>query len=325
MSTREQAPMGEATAVSKENVLIQAGTCAVTTLAPYGGKIASILVRGTELLQAPLMPVAARTQTMNFDQADAGGWDECLPSVASCEVTTEDGVAAVPDHGDLWRVPWEVVEAGARSTTMRGRCFSLPLELERAMTLAERAHGWELRLDYTLTNCSDMETPWAWAAHPLFVAEVGDRIVLPDSIKTLRLEGSGGHRLGKGGESVSWPLATLADGSTTDLSSAQGYESGVGDKLFAGPLASHENWAALERPKAGVRIQVSFNAAANPYLGLWICYGGWPQRPGPKQMCVALEPATAPVDALAERGPWTRLLGPWERFQWTMTVAIEAM
>ena len=85
----------------------------------------------------------------------------------------------------------------------------------------------------------------------------------------------------------------------TDLSVAQPPESGIGDKLFAGPLSANENWCALERPKAGVRIKVGFDPAATPYLGLWICYGGWPDRPGPKQTCVAMEPATAPVDSLA--------------------------
>jgi galactose mutarotase-like enzyme len=149
--------------------------------------------------------------------------------------------------------------------------------------------------------------------------------VLPESITTLRLEGSGGGRLGKGGDRVRWPMAAVAGGGATDLSTVQGYGSGIGDKLFAGPLAPGESCAELERPSAGVRIKVSFDAAENPYLGLWICYGGWPERPGAKQMCVALEPATAPVDSLAERGPWSRTLGPWERFHWAMTLAIQGM
>ena len=81
-----------------------------------------------------------------------------------------------------------------------------------------------------------MRVPWSWAAHPLFAVEEGDRIVLPESITSLRLEGSGGGRLGKGGDSVAWPMARLADGNTVDLSVADAPESGIGDKLFAGPL-----------------------------------------------------------------------------------------
>ena len=157
----------------------------------------------------------------------------------------------------------------------------------------------------------------------MFAAEAGDRIVLPDSINRLLLEGSGGGRLGKRGDGVSWPVATLANGSQCDLSVAQSAESGIGDKLFAGPLNAAENWCALERPRAGVVIRVRFDAAATPYLGLWICYGGWPERPGPKQMCVAVEPATAPVDSLAQTGPWSRLLAPGDCYSWPMVVEIE--
>jgi len=150
-------------------------------------------------------------------------------------------------------------------------------------------------------------------------------VVLPESIHTLRLEGSGGGRLGKGGDQVSWPIAKLVTGGETDLSVGLPPESGVGDKLFAGPLAAQENWCALERPKAGVRIKVGFDPLATPYLGLWICYGGWPEGPGTKQQCVAIEPATAPVDSLAITGPWSRVLSAGETFQWTMTVSIESL
>ncbi|MGP8175344.1 MAG: hypothetical protein ACLP7O_12465 [Terracidiphilus sp.] len=309
----------------EENVLIRAGSCAVTILPRLGSKIASIRVNDRELLQAPLAPCGPRTRTMSFDAGDASGWDECLPSVADCTVETAAGQASVPDHGDLWRVEWQQVAANATSATLRGQCFSLPLGLERTVTLSEVGKGWQLNLDYTLTNTGGYPAPWSWAAHPLFVAEAGDRIMLPDSIRELLLEGSGGDRLGKNGDRVAWPLATLANGGQTDLSLAQSPESGIGDKLFAGPLAASESWCALERPQAGVRIRVRFDPAATPYLGLWICYGGWPDRPGPKQVCVALEPATAPVDSLAKTGPWSRALSPGETFSWPMIVEFESI
>jgi len=321
--------MSVSEAIEKENVVMRAGDCSVTILPRLGGKIASIRIRNTELLQSPLAAYAPRTETMPFDQADASGWDECLPSVAACVLETSAGTAHVPDHGDLWRVEWLVNEQDSDTAdgpvTLTGACFSLPLTLQRTAQLTEATSGWRLQLDYLLKNTGTFPAPWSWAAHPLFVAEAGDRIVLPPSIQTLRLEGSGGYRLGKNGDSVAWPLATLSDGTRSDMSVAQAPESGIGDKLFAGPLNSTDNWCALERPKAGVRIKVGFDPAATPYLGLWICYGGWPERPGLKQVCVALEPATAPVDSLAITGPWSRILPPGDSFSWSMTVEIEAI
>jgi galactose mutarotase-like enzyme len=315
----------EVLALEKENVLISCGECTVALQPELGGKVASIRVRGHELMQAPLAEPELRTQTMGFEEGDASGWDECLPSVADCWVETAAGKAHVPDHGDLWRVEWDVVKADATSVTLRGACFSLPLTVERTLTLKETPQGWQLQADYTVTNTGDFAAPWSWAAHTLYATDAGDEIELPPRVTELRLEGSGGERLGKGGAKVAWPIAKLAQGGETDLRVAQAPDTGIGDKLFAGPLFAGENWCALRRPKAGVRIRVSFDTAATPYLGLWICYGGWPERPGTKQVCVALEPATAPVDSLAIAGPWSRTLQPGQSFSWPMTIDLERL
>jgi galactose mutarotase-like enzyme len=314
---------------AKENVVMAAGECEVTILPRFGGKIASICLKGRELLQQPLVPVALRTPAMGFEESDASGWDECLPSVAACSVPFVGGSAAVPDHGDLWRVVWEPIGTNdegrvTNPVSFIGKSFSLPLELERKIDLDEVSGGWMLCVDYWLTNVGTAPVPWSWAAHPLFAAEPGDRIELPDRVRELRVEGSGSGRLGKKGDAVSWPIAKLAGGGETDLSVVLASDSGVGDKLFTGPLAADDNWCELVRPGAGVRISVRFDTEATPYLGLWICYGGWPEREGPKQMCVAMEPATAPVDSLAEAGSWSRVLGPGESYEWRMIVDLKA-
>ena len=69
-----------------ENVVLNSGDLSLTLLPHLGGKIASIRLGETELLQTPLLPYATRTRNMAFDEADASGWDECLPSVAACTV-----------------------------------------------------------------------------------------------------------------------------------------------------------------------------------------------------------------------------------------------
>lgn len=309
-------------ALEKENVLISAGNCALTLLPHLGGKIASIHFAGHELLQTPIAPLAPRTRTMPFDASDASGWDECFPSVAACTVSTSAGPAPIPDHGDLWRVEWSI-QRSEPALTLIGECFSLPLALQRTIALTETPKGAQLRLDYTVTNTGSHPAPWSWAAHSLFAVEPGDEIELPASVHALRLEGSGGKRLGNSGATVSWPIAALANGSQSDLRVAQPPASAIGDKLFAGPLAVDENWCVLHRRAAGLHIRVRFDTTATPYLGLWICYGGWPDRPGPKQNCVAVEPSTAPVDSLAQMGPWSRMLDPGQSDSWPMFVDFE--
>jgi galactose mutarotase-like enzyme len=309
----------------EENVLIQAGGCRLTILPKLGGKIASIRVKERELLQAPLAPYGPRTRTMSFDAGDASGWDECLPSVAACTVETAQGPAAVPDHGDLWRVAWQEIAKNANSATFRGECFSLPLTLLRTITLTPTDKGYRIHADYKVTNTSARETPWAWSAHPGYAAEEGDILSLPDSIKALRIEWTRNDRLDKSNGTAAWPIAKLTTGGETDLRVSTKAHSGVGDKLFVGPLAAKENWVALERPKAGVRLRVSFDAAATPYLGLWICQDGYPEGDGIKQHCVAMEPTTAPVDSLAITGPWSRTLAPGESYFWPMTLDLELL
>ena len=308
-----------------ENVVIQAGSCSVTLLPALGGKVASLTVEGIEILQAPLLPYAPRTQSMGFAEADASGWDECLPSVAACQVQSPVGQHSIPDHGDLWRVPWRVVDATADSATLTGTCFSLPLELTRTVLLSQTGTSSRLSLIYTVANLASTPTPWSWAAHPLFIAQAGDRVHLPASITSLRLEGSGGNTLGKNGDSVSWPVANLADGSTDDLSLAMAPESGRGDNLFSGKLSrvAGEDWCTLERPSVGLKITFRFDPDVTPYLGMWLCYSGWPDGAENRQQCVALEPATAPVDSLAELGPWSLTLAPGETCSWPMEIEIE--
>jgi galactose mutarotase-like enzyme len=310
---------------TEENVLIRAGNCSVSFLPHLGGKIASLRFADIELLQSLIDRLAPRTRTMSFDAGDASGWDECLPSVAACRVETAAGTVEIPDHGDLWRVAWQVVHADERSATLAGECFSLPLRLERSLELSETESGCRIALRYEVANTGMHKVPWSWAAHPLFACEPGDTLRLPASITKLRLEGSGGNRLGKSGDTVAWPVAQLANGGETDLSQAGAADSGIGDKLFTGPLSPSENWCEILRPRAGVRIRMRFDPACTPYLGLWFCYGGWPERPGTKQMCIAPEPCTAPVDSLAANGPWSRALAPGESFRWPMEVELETL
>jgi galactose mutarotase-like enzyme len=317
--------MEAVTCVKKENVLIQAGDCLLTLLPQFGGKIASIRLKGKELMQAPLAPYGPRTRTMPFDEGDASGWDECLPSIAGCTVNTVNGPVEVPDHGDLWRVEWKVLSNTGSSVTTSAECFSLPLKLVRTITLTQTEKGYRVQADYQVTNTGATPSPFFWSAHPGYASEAGDRVILPDSVKTLRLEGSGGERLGKGGDTVAWPIAKLVTGGETNLSVATPPETGTGDKLFAGPLAATDNWCVLERPKAGVRLRVSFDAAATPYCGVWICNGGWPDRPGTKQHCVAMEPTTAPMDSIGVEGPWSRTLAAGETFRWPMTLDLELL
>jgi galactose mutarotase-like enzyme len=165
--------------------------------------------------------------------------------------------------------------------------------------------------------------PWAWAAHPLFAVDPGDRIVLHEDQLQARVEGSAGNTLGPANELIPWPKVRRTDGTVSDLSTAQDPGSAIGDKIFIGPCGPADSWAALERLRLGLRITVRFDPKLTPYLGLWLCYGGWPETPGPKQVCVALEPTTANEDSLASAARWSQWLDPGETVTWPMELHID--
>jgi galactose mutarotase-like enzyme len=300
-------------------LVMQTDTLLVTVLPALGGKIASIrfLPDDHELLQAPLAPCVPRTMTMGFEESDASGFDECLPSVAACAIDSPGGTAHIPDHGDFWRLVWEHQQNG-NEISMAATGVSLPLRFERRLQL----DGATLAIEYRVSNLSDVPVPYAWSAHPLFAVEPGDRVVLPQSVKHVTVEGSAGGRLGAKHTRHPWPETLSTAGEPIDLSRTGSSEDSTGDKLFApSPPAG---WAAIERVRHGLSIKVHFDPKQTPWLGLWLCYGGWPEGKAHRQQCVAIEPCTAPVDSLAEamRDASARTLSPGESNDWGMQIRV---
>jgi len=298
---------------------MQTDTLRVLVLPAIGGKIASLqwLPRNLDLLQAPLAPYAPRTMNMGFEESDASGFDECLPSVAACDLKTANGVVRVPDHGDFWRLLWEAEQSG-NEIRMAATGVSLPLHFERTLRLADDT----LDIAYRVTNRGDAALDYAWSAHPLLAVERGDRVLLPESVQHVVVEGSAGQRLGAKHSRHAWPRTVTLAREAVDLSVAGGIEDGIGDKLFAASPA--EGWAAVERRNPGLRVAVHFDPKESPWLGLWLCYGGWPDGRAHRQQCVAIEPCTAPVDSLEEAvaGGWSRRLAPSQSNEWRMRIRV---
>jgi galactose mutarotase-like enzyme len=302
-------------------ILLSSNSLQIEIIPELGAKISSIkiLPAGVELLQQPLRPYAERSRTMAFEEGDASGFDECLPTVSGCEYQSAEGEITVPDHGDFWRIPFSSEQAG-NTLTLQATGYSLPLEFTKKLVLEDS----ELVIHYSVRNVGSTPTEFAWSAHPLFQVDAGDRIVLPPSSQKVTVEGSGKDRLGAAGREYSWPLAQLDDRTSVDLSRCTGIEDETGDKLYlAAPV---EGWCALERKRHNARIEIKFNPDVTPYLGLWLCYGGWPLNQANRQQCVALEPCTAPVDslAIASANGWTKVLEPLARLQWTISIRVSS-
>lgn len=306
----------------QDRVVVKTNTLQMEVLPGFGGKISSLraISNGVELLQQPLAPYAARTMEMAFEDGEASGFDECLPSVSGCEISTHAGKVSIPDHGDFWRLPWEYKQQGNK-VWLGATGVSVPVRFEKTLHLDDSG----LLIEYSVSNPTKAPLEYVWSAHPLFAVGEGDRIVLPQTIRQVTVEASAWNRLGMKGATHPWPLAVLANGSEVDLSIVGAFDDAIGDKLYA--PAPAEGWCALERRGANLRIEMKFDPALSPYLGLWLCYGGWPESKSNRQYCVALEPCTAPGDSLTiavERG-WAKKLEPGETYAWWMRIGISEM
>jgi hypothetical protein len=297
--------------ISLENELLE-----VKILPAFGGKIISIRSKrnGEEFILPPFIGYDQASAHGSFDQSDGGGFDECLPSVAGCEAISEE--AAVPDHGDLWRVDWQV-DSTDRGVVLHGDSTSRPLRLTRRAELM----GSSLVLDYTLSNLSDSSVTWLWSAHPLLRVEEGDLILLPDEIKEVTIEYCSTDQFQQR-SCIGWPRPLTLSGTTVNLSRVEAIDGTKAYKLFA--QMGKAGWASLYRRRTGQGLVFRFDPAELPFLGLWICFGAWPERDGRKQYTVALEPTTADFDSLAEaqRNGRACNLGSHESRHWRLEVQL---
>jgi hypothetical protein len=293
--------------LSLENDLLK-----VQFLPDFGGRIVSLrsVRTGEEFILPSLNGYAHVSPSADFSAGDGGGFDECLPSVASCEKIS--GEPSIPDHGDLWRVPWHVdSEVGA--IVLHAESTSRPLRLTRKATLEDAT----LVLEYDLVNLSDTPTSWLWSAHPLLQVTAGDRILLPDEIEEVEVEYSTAG-LFERRNSIAWPIARLPSGIPTDLSRVPARDGTTAHKLFA--RMGQSGWSALYRREVGQGLVVRFDPNALSFLGLWICAGAWPSTGVARQYTVALEPTPSDTDSLesAVRNGTSRTMYAREHFRWRL-------
>lgn len=276
-------------------IAMQSKDLCVDVLPDNGGRVASIrcIRTGTEFLVGG-SDYDAKAQFVNdarFEASDCAGMDECLPTVSISGPETAGGNA--PDHGDLWRHSWRVEQQSANDVLLATECFSRPLSFTRRL----RVQAAEVQLDYRIGNLSEMPVPFLYACHPLFAVEAGDRLILPRETDKVRLHYSRGDRVDPAVESLDWPL--VADGDAKIALDRIGEASdGTAEMLYTDRLA--RGVCALYRARKRQALVMRFDKNVLPYLGLWLCCGGWPDNPvHQKQYAVAMEPTVAPCGSLA--------------------------
>ena len=245
--------------------------CAVD--AHHGGRIVSLRSDdGAEWL-APSYPSDRTGLGASFVHAGMGGWDEVAPSVQA-EVQSDGTV--IPDHGDLWNVPWAILSSSTDMLVLEVELASLPVTLRR--TIAATDAG--LHIEYVATTEALEDQALLWCAHPQFAADphttltlgLAGRTVAPELIE--EYPNRGARR-----EFPLGPLHAMLP-------------AGTSVKAFLPPGTMADS-ATLNRG-GGQSLRLSWDPAALGFLGLFWDNGEFAAEP-----VLAIEPATGWGDSLS--------------------------
>lgn len=266
-----------------------------------GGKLLRLrsLPDGREWMWAPadgrgLFASAAGTP---FEDGSLCGADDCFPTVAPC---IRDG-RVLPDHGESWTTPADVVHATDSALRLRQRLDSGVLL--RSWRVADDC----LRMDYALRARGP--SPWLWAFHPLLACAPGDVLHLPDEVRQLRVESQSGLPGTLGSGHWAWP--TPGEGVRLDrLDLGTGRRATA--KLFAA-MPAREVAVVVQRQHDALTLR--FDGRHAPWLGLWLSQDGWHGH-----RHVAIEPSTADADVPPlQAAPETR----GRTLRWWLELAIQ--
>lgn len=272
-----------------------------TILPELGGKITSIYdLRACRewLWTNPRLPYRKLEYGTSYvAAADTGGWDECFPTIAPCSYPLKPWQGLrLPDHGELWSKAWYVnIEERSDSVTYSTEVngTALPYVFHRSVSLAP--HSDTLRLYYAVRNLGESEMSFIWSAHPMFTAEPGMRVLLPENTR-MHTYASIPPELSPKDSEYEWPVHISAGDKELSFPLMPDATTGVAIKFWSRPLA--EGWTALLVQDGAFRFE--FDPELVPRVGLWLNAGGWSGIPGDPYYNLGLEPCIGAQDSLQE-------------------------
>ncbi|WP_069130281.1 aldose epimerase family protein [Rhodohalobacter halophilus] len=307
--------------LNREMVLVNSRLI-VTVLPEMGGKISGIVRRksGTQFLHQTdenYQNVELPAYGQDFQLPYAAGFDDCFPTVAPCLISLNGETIELPDHGELWNSRWEVEQAGAgMKLTTYGK------KLNYRFSKWVQLDGDSLIIRYRAENLGNFAIPFIWSSHPLLNVNPGDELVLPLELNEILVDGMSEEGIGKFGDRLSWhELKTKK--LPFDLSVVQPKETEFAGKFFSEKL--HTGRTGIYRKQTDESLIFDFDTNVIPNLGIWLCYGGWPEDSDEKDLTVALEPCIGRPDSLNKAMEWGEHLEiqPSQMREWSLKISVQ--
>lgn len=287
-------------------------------LPALGAKIASLVYKpqNFEVFFQPTGHIYPLPQYgADFSCYDTSGADEMYPTIDPCCYPAPGySEVSLPDHGELWSIPWQVIaDEGRVVSTAQG--ISLPYTFERVITLADHV----VQISYRVRNTGQAKLYGLWAFHGLVACDQGTKLLLPQAERVINVHDS--TVLGSVGTSHKFPLSIGVDGQKIDLSRIGPCSLRRTEKFYIqGKIA--QGTAGLTLNAGKLLYQLSFPQERVPYLGVWINMGGFKG-----EYNCALEPASGYYDSLAEAYRSNSLvpLNPGENQEWYLNIELTAI
>jgi hypothetical protein len=285
-----------------------------------GARIVSLYDRviGKEwLLQPSKAPSRLPMYGEAFRSYGLFGWDEMFPSIYACWYPGAGRLSGtpIPDHGEVWSLPWQTLEEDDRTISLEVVGRALPYRLARRIRAGDDPKT--LAFSYELTNTGNEGLFGLWAAHPQFLVEPGDTVILEDEVRTVR-NARPGSELGDVDSMHSWPRTKLPGSGEIELDRVGEGPARSCRKFYVSPEQA-SSYAGLLRPSARGLLGLKWDSQRVPYLGVWVDEGHFSHEP-----VVALEPANGYMDSLENahlRGT-AMFLAPQSSLVWTILLAL---
>lgn len=300
-------------------LIVETSTLKLAVLPELGAKVISLVWQGSGhefLWRHPGRPLQRAAYGAPYDRYDLSGWDECFPTIGPVVYPTEpwQGIA-VPDHGELWSLPW-AWEFTDNRLRMWVHSVRFAYTFERTFHFGA---GGALQIDYRVTNPTPFALQTLWSMHPFFNVTPTSRVLLPEGVR-VRVEISQDERIGGFLSEQPWPVMVDRQGNTVDLSlmgpPAQPYV----EKLFSTTLPA--GWSALYDESDEHFLAFTFDPNSVPFMGVCQLRGGWPEDV--PSYSTILEPCNGWPDRLdlaMTRGASVEIPAKGER-AWQVTVHV---
>lgn len=286
--------------LNMNSIIMESDLLKLAILPDLGFKIASIMYKPKQkefLFQPTLGEYKMPSYGAPFEAYDTSGMDEMLPTIDKCTYPVSTiGGSILPDHGDLWSVPWDVsVKDNIVTGTVKLK--SLPLEFQKTVSFENDN---TIKMDYKVKNLSGDNVYYLWALHGLNVFDENTEFIFSEDMKDV---------LNVGNED---------DLSKMDLRYLKNYEDGKSYKYYF-TNEIHSGIAGLDYTSERIRYMINYDSKINPYLGIWITKGGFKG-----EYNCALEPSNGFYDnlSIAYENNKVPFLKPLEEKQWTVFIEI---